>query len=346
MTELAMIAAIDLFCGAGGLTAGLRAAGIDVRLGIDLDPCARLPYEENNEVPFLEADVFEVKVGDLRPHLASGDVSLLAGCAPCQPFSSYTSARASAGRKKYERVGRFLSIVEDLRPDLVTMENVPYLASTVRFQRIVRSLREAGYDVWHGVVKAEDYGIPQMRRRLVVLASRLGSIEMPACVASVSQATSTVREAIGDLPSLAAGEVDAGDPLHRAARLTPVNLRRIRASSPGGTWRDWPKHLRTECHKRESGAKSVSIYGRMEWDQPAPTITTQAYNYGSGRFGHPEQDRAISLREAALLQSFPRAYRFEDAARGSTSGVARLIGNAVPPRLGATIGLAMTRAIS
>jgi DNA (cytosine-5)-methyltransferase 1 len=148
-----------------------------------------------------------------------------------------------------------------------------------------------------------------------------------------------VRGAIADLPPLHAGEKDAIDPLHAACSLSRTNLARIRASQPGGTWRDWPIKLLAGCHKRSSGATYPSVYGRMEWDKPAPTITTLCYGYGNGRFGHPDQDRAISLREAATLQTFPRNYRFEpDGQRIRFSVVGRLIGNAVPVRLGEVIG--------
>ena len=151
-----------------------------------------------------------------------------------------------------------------------------------------------------------------------------------------------VRDFIDDLPALAAGQVDEADPLHRSASLTEINLRRIRASVPGGTWKDWPEELRCKCHKKESGQTYGSVYGRMTWEQIGPTITTQFYSYGTGRYGHPEQDRALSLREGALLQTFPRNYNFIDPNRPFVfRDVARHIGNAVPVRLGEVIGLSI-----
>lgn len=135
-----------------------------------------------------------------------------------------------------------------------------------------------------------------------------------------------------------AGEQNTSDPLHMSASLSELNFSRIKASSAGGTWRDWPIELLADCHRKASGATYPSVYGRMEWDKPAPTITTQCFGYGNGRFGHPEQNRAISLREAAILQTFPADYKF--APEGSElrfNQMGRLIGNAVPVRLGEAI---------
>jgi DNA (cytosine-5)-methyltransferase 1 len=177
-----------------------------------------------------------------------------------------------------------------------------------------------------------------MRKRLVLVASKLGPIRIP----EFELPRSTVRNAIGDLPLLFAGQEDPHDRLHRASNLSELNLERIRASSPGGTWRDWPEHLRAPCHVKDSGATYPSVYGRMEWDEPAPTITTQCFGYGNGRFGHPEQDRAISLREAAMLQGFPKDYSFiPNDETVSFAKLGRLIGNAVPVTLAEIIGKLM-----
>lgn len=164
----------------------------------------------------------------------------------------------------------------------------------------------------------------------------LGPIELKA---SESKLKLTVKDAIGGLPRIAAGEKSADDPLHASAGLGAINLKRIRASTPGGTWRDWPKGLRASCHRRSTGKTYPSVYGRMEWDKPAPTMTTQCYGFGNGRFGHPEQDRAISLREAAIIQSFPKEYSFLAGGEEVTfERLGTLIGNAVPPKLGEAIG--------
>ena len=183
-----------------------------------------------------------------------------------------------------------------------------------------------------------EYGVPQQRRRLVLLASRLGPVTL-LHPASCGGRPATVRQAIGGLPPLEAGAEDPRDPLHRCSALSAANLSRIRASRPGGTWRDWPEELVAVCHTKRTGRTYPSVYGRMSWDAPAPTITTQFYGFGNGRFGHPEQDRAISLREGAILQGFPNDYAFVPrgaAVRRKTIG--RLIGNAVPVTLGEVIG--------
>lgn len=214
------------------------------------------------------------------------------------------------------------------------MENVPQLLDHEVFEHFLKSLR--GYKKWWGVVECSSIGVPQTRKRLVLLASRLGDKELR--LRTEGTAKVTVRETIGSLRPIAAGECDLIDPLHTAPALSPTNLARIKASRPGGTWRDWPDQLQADCHRRASGATYPSVYGRMEWDRPAPTMTTQCFGYGNGRFGHPEQHRAISLREAAMLQTFPADYAF--APQGGDvkfSKMGRLIGNAVPVRLGEVI---------
>ena len=344
------IAAVDLFCGAGGLAKGLAATGVDVRLGVDVDPDCRHPFEANNAARFLQADVDTLDAEVLREHLAGGSVSLLAGCAPCQPFSTYSRSAKRVGTRRrrgrghrddWKLVRRFGELVSEVRPDLVTMENVSPLADQPVFREFLGQLSE--YEVAYAVVDGRDVGLPQTRRRLVLVASRLGPIVLPPSELPIR----TVRATIGDLPALAAGEADPNDPLHVASRLSPTNLARIRASRPGGTWREWPKHLRAACHSRESGITYPSVYGRMEWDAPSPTITTQCFGYGNGRFGHPEQDRAISLREAAMLQGFPRDYAFlREDQRASFAVHGRLIGNAVPVPLGEYIGRTLTRHVA
>lgn len=333
------VAAVDLFCGVGGLTHGLQLEGISVTAGFDLDPACEYPFEANNSgAKFITADVACLKPDDVVGHLRSGSSTVLAGCAPCQAFSRYTQKTSYGRRNRWSLLGHFGELARAAGTDVVTMENVPDLARHRRFKDFLSALRKADYQVHWEIAECEAYGAPQGRRRLVVLASKHGlprlltPLEFGAC-------RTTVRDAIGHLPPLTAGGADLHDPLHRAASLTPLNLDRVRASRPGGTWRDWPKRLRLACHSRASGASYPSIYGRMRWDAPAPTITTLSHNLGSGRFGHPEQDRALTLREAAILQTFPPGYRFEkDGERAPTRTLSRLIGNAVPVVLGRVIG--------
>lgn len=329
------IVGVDLFCGVGGLTHGLVQGGIDITAGFDIDPSCRYPFEANNAATFLECDVATLTAEQIRPYLAGSDVTLLAGCAPCQPFSTYSrSGRNSEYESQWPLVSAFGRLAKKLKPDLVTMENVPQLADHPVFEQLLKSL--TGYKKWWGLVDCTSIGIPQTRKRLVLLASRLGSKGLELTKAAVQD--TTVRQVIGTLPAIRAGESHADDGLHVAPSLSPLNLSRIKASRPGGTWRDWPLKLQASCHQKTTGATYPSVYGRMEWDRPAPTITTQCFGYGNGRFGHPEQDRAISLREAAMLQTFPEAYAFApEGAPIKFNKMGRLIGNAVPVRLGEVI---------
>jgi DNA (cytosine-5)-methyltransferase 1 len=214
------------------------------------------------------------------------------------------------------------------------MENVPQLLDHPVFDDFVSSL--VGYHVWWNVIDCAQYGVPQTRRRLVLLASRAGKLALPRHrLVNEDERLPTVRKAIGHLKSIRAGGSDPNDRLHSSPSLSALNIKRIKASKPGGSWRDWDKSIVAKCHRRRSGDTYPSVYGRMEWDAPAPTITTQSFGYGNGRFGHPQQNRAISLREAAILQTFPETYRFlKDGERARFNVLGRLIGNAVPVRIG------------
>lgn len=331
-----LIVGVDLFCGVGGLTHGLVRGGIYVAAGIDIDASCKFPFEANNPASFIERDVGDLKAEDIVHFYEGADFTLLAGCAPCQPFSTYSqSGRNSEYESQWPLVSSFGRLIKEIKPDLVTMENVPQLADHLVFQQFLKNL--SGYKKWWKIVECSAMGVPQTRKRLVLLASRLGSTALELSQEQARRVT--VRETIGSLPPIYAGGRDPEDELHMASSLSSLNLSRIRASRPGGTWRDWPKELQASCHRKNTGATYPSVYGRMEWDQPAPTITTQCFGYGNGRFGHPEQDRAISLREAAMLQTFPESYAF--APPGTPikfNKMGRLIGNAVPVRLGEIIG--------
>ena len=328
---------VDLFCGAGGLTYGFILEGMGVNAGIDVDPACRYPYEYNNSATFLERDISSLPADDVISLFPPGDLRILAGCAPCQQFSTYTQARKPQSEPKWSLLRKFGDIIEATAAPVVTMENVALLRRHQVYEDFIGRLRTMGYHVAEQEVNCADYGVPQSRRRLVVLASTYGEIDL---VAATHDETTyeTVRSTIVDLPAIAAGVPCPGDPLHRASSLSETNLRRIRSSRPGGTWRDWDAELRASCHSRASGNTYPSVYGRMEWDKPSPTVTTQCHGYGNGRFGHPDQDRAISLREAALLQTFPPDYVFFAEEREITYSTAgRLIGNAVPVKLARAI---------
>jgi len=334
----ALIRGVDIFCGAGGLTYGLEAAGIDVRLGIDVDPACEYPYTGNNDASFLLKSVEEITSADVSEVFDDAPFKLLAGCAPCQPFSTYSQTWSCPSDERWNLLEHFSRLVKEARPHLVTMENVPLLQREDVFENFVAVLNNEGFDIFHGVINCADYGVPQHRRRLVLLASTFGPLQLIDPTTPESRRI-TVREAIGDMPPLEAGETDEDDALHRACKLSPLNLKRIRASRPGGTWRDWDESLRATCHRKKSGKTYPSVYGRMTWGDPSPTMTTQYYGFGNGRFGHPEQDRAISLREGAVLQGFPKTYEFVPGSEPVyRKAIGRLIGNAVPVGLGVAIG--------
>lgn len=335
--------AVDLFCGVGGLTRGLLDAGINVVAGYDIDDMYRFPYEHNNPgAKFHEQSITTLTGGKLSKHFPKGHARILVGCAPCQTFSKYTQGLENDSDPKWTLLRDFGRLVRELKPDIVSMENVPELQRYEIFEEFMTILDDEGFyytdnqEKW--VVYCPDYGVPQHRRRLVIVASRLGPIELIPPTHRPSRYRK-VADVLRGLPPIEAGGKSPTDPLHRSSILSARNLQRIRASKPGGTWHDWPRHLRADCHKKESGETYRAVYGRMEWDKPSPTITTQFFGFGNGRFGHPQQDRGISLREGAILQSFPRRYQFvKPGADYHFKRIGRMIGNAVPVRLGAAIG--------
>jgi DNA (cytosine-5)-methyltransferase 1 len=330
------VSTVDLFCGAGGLTHGFEQAGLPVKAGYDIDPACKFPYEQNNKAKFILQDVEDVRGSDLTEHFSGSSIRVLAGCAPCQPFSSY-SRRYNDRESKWKLLQDFARLVQECEPEIISMENVLQLKHHPVFQEFIEKLETLNYSFEFYEVNCLDYGIPQSRKRLILLASKFGKINLIPPTYDAER-YETVRKTIEHVESLAAGQTSKTDRLHQCSRLSDLNLRRIRASKPGGTWRDWSKGLIAECHLKKSGKTYPGVYGRMEWDKPSPTITTQCFGFGNGRFGHPEQDRAISLREAALLQTFPAEYNFVAPDEPVIfSRVGRLIGNAVPVKLGQAI---------
>jgi DNA (cytosine-5)-methyltransferase 1 len=338
------VACVDLFCGAGGLTHGLILSGIPVVAGVDLDEECRFPFEANNGAKFLKADVSSIAPRHLNELFGSAKIRILAGCAPCQPFSTYSRRYDVVGTERWGLLYHFARLIRRTLPEIVAMENVPNVDKHAVFNDFVKALRKLGYNVSHRVVDCAAYGLPQTRRRMVLLASRLGPIEI---LSPTHARPRTVRSAIGRLSPIEHGGSHPRDLLHSASNLSKLNLKRIQASRPGGSWKDWPKSLIADCHRRETGRTYPGVYGRMDWDAPAPTLTTQFFGFGNGRFGHPEQDRAISLREGAILQGFPRGYAFVPPGQTVRFKVlGRLIGNAVPVKLGEVIGKSLLAHLS
>jgi len=350
------IAAVDLFCGAGGLTCGLERAGIAVEAGVDIDGDSRYPYEQNTNADFTNAKIEPLaqhpeRVKRLYPWNA--DVTVLGACAPCQPYSTMGHARGTdtEDHDKWGLLNAIREIVEYVEPDIVVTENVLQVRDDEVYLRFEGRLKELGYAINtddNKSVYCPEYGIPQKRKRWVMVAAKDCQIQLPEPLYTDESMYPTVRDAIGHLPSLQAGEQHPDFELHRARSLSETNLERIRNMKPGGDWTLWEErgldHLLADCHKKDSGRSYKSPYSRMRPDEPAPTITTQFYNYGSGRFGHynTEQNRALSVLEGALLQTFPQDYEFYEAWNDvGIKSLGQLIGNAVPPRLGEVVGHAI-----
>ena len=336
---------VDLFCGVGGLTCGLRQSGLRVVAGFDNDKTCEYTYSHNNHTEFHFRNIREVNSDEINACYSANAKKILVGCAPCQPFSAMSYKRFQDSSReldeKYDLLSEFGRLIKEVQPVIVSMENVPELSTQTVFRDFVNVLQELDYNVNWNVVYCPEYGVPQNRKRLVLLASRLGQITLMQPLYNQNNYP-TVRDAIGWLPPINAGEQYEVDPLHQACRLSEINMRRIQSSVPGGTWRDWDVSLQLPCHRKKTGKTYPAVYGRMSWDEPSPTITTQFFGYGNGRFGHPDQDRALSLREGAILQSFPPDYVFIDEDHpASRRDLGIHIGNAVPVELGRAIGVSI-----
>ena len=318
--------AIDLFCGAGGLTVGLKRARFRVLAGVELDPLAAATYRDNHpRVQVWERDIRRLPVAEICRKLGirPGSLDLLAGCPPCQGFSTIRTRNAGrpAADDRNDLVFEFGRLARGLRPKAIMLENVPGLASDSRFAELCETLEALGYTVRHRVRNAADFGVPQRRKRLILLAGRGGAIPFPDSLADKH----TVREALEGLPHPG----DSGDEIHDLGEKRSAEIRdRIRrVPKDGGSRSDLDGQL--ACHTKIDGF--YDVYGRMHWDKISPTITSGCINPSKGRFLHPEQDRAITLREAALLQGFPPGYRFK-LDKGKYRA-AEMIGNALPPDL-------------
>jgi len=343
MKKKVKVSCIDLFCGAGGMTHGFTLEKLHSVAGIDMEPDCRFPYEANNPpAKFINADVRKITPRIINNLFGNADIRILIGCAPCQPFSSLSAGKGiHALKSKKEKWGLLYEVarlIGSTLPEIVVMENVPNLKNTSVFQDFVKFLKHKNYHIWYKVIDSSHYGVPQKRKRIILLASQFTNISL--IPPTTKDKPKTVWNAIGHLPVLAAGEQDKKDRLHVSSNLSTINLARIKASKPGGTWKDWPPKLRLDCQYTKNGIdRFATAYCRAEWDKPSATMTTSCTFFGSdGRFGHPEDDRALSLREASLLQSFPANYKFVEKNKAvKITSVSRMIGNAVPVLLGRAI---------
>ena len=333
----------DFFSGCGGASCGFRDAGMQISFALDHNADAKASFKANfPKAHFESEDIRDTSVDSIKLRMMSErpDPVLFAGCAPCQPFTKQNTLRPELDKdERVPLLDEFARLVVGCRPDLVFVENVPGLqkldSDSEPFGGFLSRLADAGYKADYRAVRLARYGIPQSRRRLVLVASRHGAIHLPDEThgpGTPNEQYATVRDWISHLPPIRAGEEHGEVPNHIAANLSARNLERVKATPEGGGHRDWPDHLRLECHKDFSGYSDV--YGRMFWDAPASGLTTRCVSYSNGRFGHPEQDRAISIREAAFLQTFPEDFVFE----GGLTSMARQIGNAVPVRLAMLMG--------
>ena len=343
-----MIKAIDFFCGAGGLTRGLLNAGISVLAGVDNDDRLRETYTRNNEPSrFVNRDIKDVRIHELRRDLGidQGDLTLYAACTPCQPFSTLNSLKGKDKRKTL--LLDFGEIVQQCPPDFILIENVPGLNNAYGkeiYQEFLALLEECGFSEPCGaLLDAKDFGVPQTRKRFILMASKHGSLTLPVPECrddGMSEGhkgnPATVREYIAKYPAIADGEEPDSYPNHTARKLQPHH-KRIVAAVPrdGGSRRDVADtSILLKCHQDNPNVHK-DVFGRMAWDEPSPTLTCRCTDVYCGRFTHPEQDRGISLREAAALQTFADDYEFFGS---SFLSLSTQIGNAVPVKFAEMLG--------
>lgn len=325
------LTAIDLFCGAGGLTEGLKQAGFNVLGGVELNKNAALTYKLNHPESFcFECDIRDLTADEIlkKFNIQKGDLDLLAGCPPCQGFSTLRTRKKVLVQQddRNELIFDFLRIIKGLMPKTIMLENVPALAKDFRIQVFLDELRLLGYIIDSNSLKVEnvaDYGVPQRRKRMIVKASRVGSLKSTP----ISNHKTTLRECFEANNLGVAGK--SGDWLHDYSQKRTQKVMELIEAIPkdGGSRKDLPEHLVLNCHKNKPD-QFTDVYGRMKWDDVSPTITGGCASPSKGRFLHPEEHRCITLREASILQTFPKNYKFPFI---SKQEIALLIGNALPP---------------
>lgn len=331
---------VDLFSGIGGLSHGFFLEGFKIAAGVDLDDTCAYAYEKNNMAKFHPYDVTQLSGQEIDKLFLTGTEKILVGCAPCQDFSIYNQKNKEKSGK-WKLVNEFARLIIETQPAIVSMENVPQLRLYEDgnvLKKFIDILECENYNVTYKLINAQDYGVPQRRKRLVLFACKKEKGFIHIISPTHIGRNKTVKNAIGHLPKIKDGEICMTDNLHRTRKLSDLNKRRIQAMREGGFWREWSEDLKLPSQKKQTSNSFRSVYGRMKWDDVSPTLTTYCIGINYGRFGHPEQDRAISLREAALLQSFPDYYELINPnARFSMSAIARHIGNAVPVDLARVI---------
>lgn len=339
--------AVDFFCGAGGVTCGFRQANIEVLAGIDKDGVFKDTYEKNNPGSvFIEYDISKLTFKELESKIdisKNDDEMIFVGCSPCQ---YYTNLKTDKTKSKESRLllEDFQKFVDHYRPGCIFIENVPGLDTDREspLGKFKEFLSENKYVFDEDVINAKYYGVPQNRRRYVLIASRVKEhIRIPD---GDSKNIVSVKRAIGDynkFPPVEAGYKDKSDFMHTVAKLTDINLKRIKKTPKDGgsrlAWAD-DDELQLDCYRDHDG--HTDVYGRMYWKKPSPAITTKFRYTSSGRYGHPEQDRGISIREGATLQSFPKNYVFHT---NNVNTIGKMIGNAVPPKLAEKIGYSLIK---
>lgn len=343
---------IDLFAGCGGGSMGFVRRGFRVAAAVELDPDAAESYRLNLGLKPIVRDIRSVSGRDLlaASGLQPGECTVVFGCPPCQ---SFTVLRRGATPTDLDTVretlpSHYVRLVAAVKPSFVAFENVPGMVEgrgRARFDALIADLEDLGYRLKWDFIDAVDYGVPQHRRRVLVIGSRTGEPVFPAPTHGPTSEGEmgqyrTVRDAIGSLPALGSGESDPRDSHHRARSHDNITLKRLAAIPEGGSRTDLPTELQLACHQGHNG--HYDVYGRMTWDRPAPTITSGCTNVTRGRFAHPSQDRAITLREAMLLQTFPEAATLV----GTGDGKAQQVGNAVPTLLAERIADAIVASLT
>ena len=339
--------AVDFFCSGGGMSSGIQESGIQILAGIDFDENCKATYEANiTGAEFILADVFELKEKDLEDKLSlkkNDDDLILIGCSPCQFWSIINTTKEKSKQSKNLLI-EFHRFVAYFNPGYVIVENVPGVLRKKEesgLNEFISWLETKGYKVHFKVHEVSNYGVPQHRKRFTLIANRITQTELEPVI--VQGKKMTVRDVLGEkngFPKITQGHKDQSEFMHTVAGLNILNLERLSLTEHNGGTRMayvYDKRLAPPCHYgKTDGFKD--IYGRMWWDKPSPTITTKFFSFSNGRFAHPEEDRAISLREGATLQSFPKTYKFVGS---STANIARMIGNAVPPKYATAIGKAI-----